>query len=120
QETHRLERIHHHKRNPECSYCNSKAADRLSLQHRESAAIEKSGQRRRVVGASGASQAILTRSKKAERQRSPDATEAVNRNRADRIVNTKPFQHLGTQDNKHPRASAKKACAGRTNPLTRT
>ena len=103
---------------PECSHCNNKTTDRLSLQYCESAAIEESGQRRGVVGAGGASQAILTRSKKTERQRSPDATEAVNRNRANRIVNTKPFQNLYTKDHENTRHSSEEDCPGWTDPVT--
>src|ERR1700722_7290130 len=78
---------HHHHGDGESSQRDDGAADALCHQQRCSAAVEETGQRSGVIGSDRATRAILAGRKQAERHGAPDAAKAVDRNRADRIVN---------------------------------
>ena len=61
--------------------------------------------------------AVLAAGKQAERERSPDAADAVHRDRADRIVNAQPFQQFNAQNHDHSGDSSEQDCAGRADPV---
>ena len=75
-----------------------RAADDLRHQHLRAAAVEQALQRSRVVGGERPGCAELAGSEQTQRQRSPDAADAVNRNRADRIVDAQLLQQFDAVD----------------------
>ena len=73
----------------------------LGRQHLRAAAVEQSLQRSGVVGSNWPGRAVLAAGKQAERQRAPDAADAVDRNRADRIVDAQLFEQFNAEDDDH-------------------
>ena len=108
---------HQHHRDSKSSQSNHRAADSLSNQYLCTAAVEQASQRSRVIGSDGTSRSISSAGKQAQRERSPDAADAVNRNRADRIVNAQLFQQVDAEHDDHASDDAEKNRARRANPV---
>src|SRR5437773_9177218 len=97
--------------------CGCAAADGLCYHLTEAAAIEQSGDNCRRVNASSCRNAELARCEQAQRKRSPDTGNHVNRYRANWVVDAKVFQQIDPPDYDQPAADADKECANRVHPI---
>ena len=96
------------------------AADELRLQQREAAVIEEAGEWGGVIrtGWTGRSDTWPQANRPSDK-RSPDAADAVNRNRADGIVDAQPLEQLHAQADNDAGDAAKKDGARRADPVAR-
>src|SRR5579863_10695674 len=94
-----LDEVHHDQRADEGRAADGRAADRLSDELVHTAAVEEAGddRGRRVVGPRRRRRAVLAGREEAERERSPDASGAVDGNRTDRIVDPEVLHQVDAE-----------------------
>src|SRR6186713_3062740 len=93
------------------------ATHELSSQDLRPTAIEKTFQRRGIVGSEYSRHAILTGRKQPQRKRSPDSAHSMDWNGANRVVNTQILEHLHTSNDDKSCDSAKSDRSRRAYPV---
>src|SRR4029077_5247769 len=93
------------------------AADDLSFEDLQSAAVEQSSQGCGVVRRDRSSCAVLATGKEAKRQRSPNAAEPVYGHRTDGVINAEPFQEIDAHDDQNSGDPAEQDRTCRTYPI---
>ena len=119
QHAHGVDGQHHHHGRREGCQGDGRAPDGLCRQQRGAAAVEQSLQCNRIIGAGRAGSAELAGRKQTQRERSPDSADAVNRNRADRVVNAQPFQQVDAEDDDNSGDAAEQHRARGRDPVAR-
>src|SRR6266852_7135146 len=114
-----IDRVHDRQGDPEGSQGDACASDCLGDEHLRSTAVEKAFQRGRVVGTGWARYPVLAAGEQSKRERSPDAANAMHRDRADGIVNSQPLQQLDPENHDPSSYASQEDGASRSDPVTR-
>ena len=109
-----VHREHHDHGHREGGQRDDRAAEGLSDQHLRAAAVEEALERRAVVRRKRPSGAELPGSEQPEGNSPPDSAEAVNRNCADRIIDSQIFEEVNAQDDQNTGDAAEENGARRS------
>src|SRR5579875_1612610 len=93
------------------------AADELRFEERHPTAVEEAFQRSTVVGSEWARGAVLTAGEEAERQRSPDTAQSMDRNSADGIVDAQVLEQFNASVYHHASDASEDDGTGGADPI---
>ena len=115
-----IHQIHQQHRDRERRGYDDRAANELSLQQGDSAAVKHPCQRCEIIRTGRSRSAVLAAGEEAEGKRSPDAAQAVHRNRANWIVDAQLLKSFNAQAYQNPGNAAEDDCARETHPVAGT